>query len=188
MKTSKRVELALPIREGRELSILSARDRTLYATTVPTRAAAICLGALCLAAPQLGRADSAELPGGPPGREGSIAVGAETGLVVPVSTNRLCPCRLCVSRRSRLGRRGQLLLPMGERDRPGVRVRVLAPHSERCLRNHGAADVSPGCSSTPSCQTMRHTRCCAFEGGFLMLGPLLSRGHHWGDGRDRGRG
>jgi len=58
---------------------------------VPTRTAAICLWALCLAAPQSLRADSGELPGGPPEREGSIAVGAETGLVVPLSTNRLCP-------------------------------------------------------------------------------------------------
>lgn len=73
------------------LSILSTRDSTLYATAVPTRAAAFCLLALCLAAPQPGRADSGELPGGPPEREGSIAVGAETGLVVPLSTNRLCP-------------------------------------------------------------------------------------------------
>jgi len=70
---------------------LSTRDSTLYATAVPTRIAAFCLLALCLAAPQPGRADSGELPGGPPEREGSIAVGAETGLVVPLSTNRLCP-------------------------------------------------------------------------------------------------
>jgi hypothetical protein len=58
---------------------------------VPTRAAALCLLALSFAAPQPGRADTAELPGGPPEREGSIAVGVETGLVVPLSTNRLCP-------------------------------------------------------------------------------------------------
>ena len=58
---------------------------------MPTRAAALCLLALSLAAPQRGRADTAELPGGPPEREGSIAVGVETGLVVPLSTNRLCP-------------------------------------------------------------------------------------------------
>jgi len=70
---------------------LSARDPTLYATAVPTRAAAVCLWALCLASPQSLRADSGELPGGPPEREGSFAVGAETGLVVPLSTNRLCP-------------------------------------------------------------------------------------------------
>ena len=70
---------------------MSARDLTLYATTVPTRSLAICLWALCLAAPQSLRADSGELPGGPPEREGSIAVGVETGLVVPLSTNRLCP-------------------------------------------------------------------------------------------------
>jgi hypothetical protein len=70
---------------------LSARDLTLYATAVPTRSAALCLWALCLASPQSVRADSADLPGGPPEREGSIAVGAETGLVVPLSTHRLCP-------------------------------------------------------------------------------------------------
>ena len=70
---------------------MSARDPTLYAKAVPTRTVAICLWALCLAAPQSLRADSGELPGGPPEREGSIAVGAETGLVVPLSTNRLCP-------------------------------------------------------------------------------------------------
>ena len=58
---------------------------------MPTRTVAICLLGLCLAAPQSLRADSGELPGGPPEREGSIAVGAETGLVVPLSTNRLCP-------------------------------------------------------------------------------------------------
>jgi|GEM_PF-3630881 len=58
---------------------------------VPTRTAAICLWALSLAAPQSAYADSGDLPGGPPEREGSIAVGAETGLVVPLSTNRLCP-------------------------------------------------------------------------------------------------
>ena len=70
---------------------MSTWDSTLYATAVPTRVVAFCLLALCLAAPQPGRADSGELPGGPPEREGSIAVGAETGLVVPLSTNRLCP-------------------------------------------------------------------------------------------------
>jgi len=70
---------------------LSTWDSTLYATAVPTRVAAFCLLALCLAAPQAGRADSGELAGGPPETEGSIAVGAETGLVVPLSTNRLCP-------------------------------------------------------------------------------------------------
>ena len=70
---------------------MSTWDSTLYATAVPTRVAAFCLLALCLAAPQPGRADSGELAGGPPETEGSIAVGAETGLVVPLSTNRLCP-------------------------------------------------------------------------------------------------
>ena len=70
---------------------MSTGDLTLYATAVPTRVVAFCLLALCLAAPQPGRADSGELAGGPPETEGSIAVGAETGLVVPLSTNRLCP-------------------------------------------------------------------------------------------------
>ena len=58
---------------------------------MPIHAAAVCLWAFCLAAPQLARADSAELPGGPSEREGSIAVGAETGMVIPLSTKRLCP-------------------------------------------------------------------------------------------------
>jgi hypothetical protein len=57
---------------------------------VPTRAATICLWALWLA-PQSLRADSAEPGGGLPERVGSIGVGIETGLVVPVSTKRLCP-------------------------------------------------------------------------------------------------
>jgi len=70
---------------------LSGRDLTLYAATVPTHAVALCLLVLCLAAPQSVRANTGELPGGPPERVGSIAVGAETGLVVPLSTNRLCP-------------------------------------------------------------------------------------------------
>ena len=46
---------------------------------------------LCLGAPQSLRADSGELPGGPPNRTGALAVGPETGLVIPVSTKRLCP-------------------------------------------------------------------------------------------------
>ena len=58
---------------------------------MPTRAAALCLSVLCLVAPASLRADSGELPGGPPEREGSFAVGPETGLVIPLSTNRLCP-------------------------------------------------------------------------------------------------
>lgn len=70
---------------------MSARDSTLYATGVPTRPAAICLWALCLAAPRSAGADSSELPGGPPAREGTIAVGAETGMVIPLATKRLCP-------------------------------------------------------------------------------------------------
>jgi hypothetical protein len=37
------------------------------------------------------RADSEELPGGPPKREGVFAIGPEAGLVIPLSTNRLCP-------------------------------------------------------------------------------------------------
>jgi len=70
---------------------LSARDSTLYATVVPTRPVALCLWALCLAAPQWAGADSSELPGGPPARERSFAIGPETGMVIPLSTNRLCP-------------------------------------------------------------------------------------------------
>ncbi|MGB9338096.1 MAG: hypothetical protein WCB63_02615 [Polyangiales bacterium] len=58
---------------------------------MPTRAAAICLWALCLASPQWARADSGTLPGGPREREGSIAIGPETGMVIPLSTKRLCP-------------------------------------------------------------------------------------------------
>jgi hypothetical protein len=58
---------------------------------VPIRPAAICLWALCLAAPRWAGADSSELPGGPPAREGAFAIGAETGMVIPLSTKRLCP-------------------------------------------------------------------------------------------------
>ena len=79
------------IRKGRRLSILSARLLPLYATAVPTRAAALCLCLLCLARPASLRADSSNLPGGPQEREGSFAIGPETGLVIPVSTHRLCP-------------------------------------------------------------------------------------------------
>jgi hypothetical protein len=35
--------------------------------------------------------DLAALPGGPPERQGEFAVGPETGLVIPLSTKRLCP-------------------------------------------------------------------------------------------------
>jgi hypothetical protein len=79
------------IREGRGLSILSTRDLPLYATAVPTRLVALCLCALCLVTPASLSADSGELPGGPPAREGSFAIGPETGLVIPLSTHRLCP-------------------------------------------------------------------------------------------------
>jgi hypothetical protein len=47
--------------------------------------------ALVWAPPGSARADSEELPGGPPKREGDFAVGPEAGLVIPLSTNRLCP-------------------------------------------------------------------------------------------------
>lgn len=58
---------------------------------MPTRPVALSLWVLCVAAPAPISADSEGLPGGPAARTGSIAVGAETGLVIPVSTNRLCP-------------------------------------------------------------------------------------------------
>lgn len=58
---------------------------------MPTRAAALGLWVLCLAASQPLPAAADELPGGPSARTGSIAVGAETALVIPLSTNRLCP-------------------------------------------------------------------------------------------------
>jgi hypothetical protein len=58
---------------------------------VPTRAAALCLCLCCLATPASLRADSADLPGGPPERTGDFAIGLETGLVIPLSTKRLCP-------------------------------------------------------------------------------------------------
>ena len=70
---------------------MSARDLPLYATAVPTRAAALALCLACLASPAPVRADRADLPGGPPARSGSFAVGPETGLVIPLSTDRLCP-------------------------------------------------------------------------------------------------
>ena len=70
---------------------MSARVLDLYATAVPTRAAALYLCLLCLAAPSSLRADSSELPGGPSKRTGDFAIGPETGLVIPLSTNRLCP-------------------------------------------------------------------------------------------------
>ena len=58
---------------------------------MPTRAAALCLSVLCLTVPASLRAEPSELPGGPPKREGAFAVGPETGLVIPLSTKRLCP-------------------------------------------------------------------------------------------------
>lgn len=70
---------------------MSARDLPLYATAVPTRAAALCLCAVCLVTPGSLRADSSELPGGPPERTGAFAIGPETGLVIPLSNDRLCP-------------------------------------------------------------------------------------------------
>jgi len=73
------------------LSILSAPESSLYATPVPTRLAALCLGLLCLATPRSLRADAEELTFGPAERAGSFAIGPETGLVIPLSTRRLCP-------------------------------------------------------------------------------------------------
>ena len=58
---------------------------------MPSRAAALCLSILCLGAPAALRAEPSERPGDPPKREGSFAVGPETGLVIPLSTKRLCP-------------------------------------------------------------------------------------------------
>ncbi|MGD8608352.1 MAG: hypothetical protein PVH21_13735 [Myxococcales bacterium] len=62
---------------------------------MPTRAAVICCWVLSLAVPHALRADAGErLEAGeraPKHREGSFAVGPETGLVVPLSTKRLCP-------------------------------------------------------------------------------------------------
>jgi hypothetical protein len=61
---------------------------------VPTRSAALCLSVLCLATPAALMADTSDLaalPGGPPKRLGEFAVGPETGLVIPLSTKRLCP-------------------------------------------------------------------------------------------------
>ena len=73
---------------------MSARERRLYASPVPTRRAAMFAGVLCLAC--LGtatpvRADASALPGGPSSRTGVFAIGPETGLVIPASTKRLCP-------------------------------------------------------------------------------------------------
>lgn len=62
-----------------------------YASAVPTRDAALCLSVLCLIVPASLKADGDELPGGTPTRTGTFAVGPETGLVIPLSTNRLCP-------------------------------------------------------------------------------------------------
>jgi hypothetical protein len=70
---------------------LSACDLTLYATPVPSRPAAAALLLIALGSPGAALAEDAELPGGPAAREGSIAIGAETGMVIPLSTNRLCP-------------------------------------------------------------------------------------------------
>ena len=70
---------------------MSTREVALYATAVPSRAAALVLSALCLVMPASLRADSTELPGGPPERTGVFAIGPETGLVIPLSNDRLCP-------------------------------------------------------------------------------------------------
>ncbi len=59
---------------------------------MPSRAAAFCFWALCLAAPHVGKADT-EGPSAPEAdtRPGSFTIGPEMGLVVPLSTKRLCP-------------------------------------------------------------------------------------------------
>ncbi len=61
---------------------------------MPTRAAALCFFALAAAGPASVQAEEAEelgLPGGPPKRQGTFAVGPEAGIVIPLSTKRLCP-------------------------------------------------------------------------------------------------
>jgi hypothetical protein len=70
---------------------LAPSGLALYATAVPSRAAAICCWALCLAVPHTLRAESADQADGPVGSDASFAIGPETGLVVPLSTQRLCP-------------------------------------------------------------------------------------------------
>jgi len=70
---------------------LSRRVIGLYATAVPTRVTGLCLSLTLLLTPASLLADSSELPGGPSKREGAFAIGPETGLVIPLSTKRLCP-------------------------------------------------------------------------------------------------
>lgn len=70
---------------------MSSRVLGLYASNVSSRAAALCLCALCLGTPASLRADPGGLAGGPTDGPGSFAVGPEIGLVVPLSNNRLCP-------------------------------------------------------------------------------------------------
>lgn len=70
---------------------MSGRVAAFYASGVPARDVAVCLSVLCVLVPKPLHADAGELPGEPPGRIGELAVGPETGLVIPLSNNRLCP-------------------------------------------------------------------------------------------------
>lgn len=70
---------------------MSLHGVPLYATGVPARAAAICCWALWLAAPRPAGADADLLPDAASDPRGSFSIGPETGLVVPLSTKRLCP-------------------------------------------------------------------------------------------------
>ena len=70
---------------------MSTRVRGAYATAVPTRVAALLSLALVWALPAWAEGETTDLPGGPPKREGIFAVGPEVGLVIPLSTDRLCP-------------------------------------------------------------------------------------------------
>ena len=70
---------------------MSRPDRPAYATGVPIRATAACLGALFVVTPTSLQADSGNADPSAGKRQGSFAVGPETGLVIPLSTDRLCP-------------------------------------------------------------------------------------------------
>ncbi len=63
----------------------------LYATAVPIRAFVACVWALCLVSPGVVHADSTEITGAAPEGARSFALGVETGLVIPVADEPLCP-------------------------------------------------------------------------------------------------